>query len=224
MRIVQCWDDGVVDDVRLIAILRRHGAKASFNLNLGTQPAARRASWVYRGVKEVWKLGKDELRDVYAGFTIANHSAKHLKLHEVPLPQAVEDIRVGRELLEQFFGCPVTGFAYPFGTHNEAVRQAVRAAGHVYARTTQAVDGAFPPADPMAFHPNCHYGVADFWQRVERVQARPDGVFYFWGHSYELISDADWQAMDEKIARLSALPGAVWCDLPALFPPASASA
>jgi len=44
MKIVQCWDDGVLDDVRLIEILRRHGAKASFNLNLGTQPAQRKAS------------------------------------------------------------------------------------------------------------------------------------------------------------------------------------
>ena len=105
MRIVQCWDDGVVDDVRLIEILRRHGAKASFNLNLGTQPAERQAGWVYRGVKEVWKLGKGELREVYAGFTIANHSATHPKLQEIPPERAAEDIRRGRELLEQHFGC-----------------------------------------------------------------------------------------------------------------------
>jgi peptidoglycan/xylan/chitin deacetylase (PgdA/CDA1 family) len=219
MRIVQCWDDGVVDDVRLIEILRRHGAKASFNLNLGTQPAERQAVWVYRGVKEVWKLGKGELREVYAGFTIANHSATHPKLQEIPPERAAEDIRRGRELLEQHFGCAVTGFAYPFGTHSAAVREAVCAAGHVYARTTQAVDCAFPPADAMAFNPNCHVAVADFWERVERVRGQPDGVFYFWGHSYELISEADWQAMAEKIARLSAYPDAVWCDLPALFAP-----
>ena len=32
MKIVQCWDDGVLDDIRLIEILRHHDAKASFNL------------------------------------------------------------------------------------------------------------------------------------------------------------------------------------------------
>ena len=33
IRVAQCWDDGVTDDIRLIEILRKHGAKASFNLN-----------------------------------------------------------------------------------------------------------------------------------------------------------------------------------------------
>jgi peptidoglycan-N-acetylglucosamine deacetylase len=41
MKIVQCWDDGVVDDVRLIDILRKYGAKASFNLNFGTHQTTR---------------------------------------------------------------------------------------------------------------------------------------------------------------------------------------
>jgi peptidoglycan/xylan/chitin deacetylase (PgdA/CDA1 family) len=217
MRIVQCWDDGVVDDIRLIEILRRHGAKASFNLNLDIQPAERRYSWRYRDLKDVWKLGKNELRDVYAGFTIANHSATHPNLQELPVEQAREDIRRGREVLEQHFGCAVTGFAYPFGTHNAAVREAVRSAGHVYARTTQPVDDAFPPADAMTFHPSCHFAATDFWERVERARATPAGVFYFWGHSYELVTAADWEAMAAKIARLAAYPGAVWCDLPALF-------
>lgn len=41
MRIVQCWDDGVEDDIRLCEILRKHGAKASFNLNPGMHGSQR---------------------------------------------------------------------------------------------------------------------------------------------------------------------------------------
>jgi len=217
MKIVQCWDDGVLDDVRLIEILRRHGAKASFNLNLGTQPAQRKASWVYRGVKDVWKLGKDELRDVYQGFTIANHTAKHLKLTEVPREDAVEDIRVGRDLLEQHFGCEVTGFVYPCGVYNPEVERIVKETGHIYARTTKNVACAFPPERPMAFHSNCHFAAADFSDRFELAKAEGHPVFYVWGHSYEHLTDDDWAATESKIARISADPDCQWTDLPELF-------
>jgi peptidoglycan-N-acetylglucosamine deacetylase len=217
MKIVQCWDDGVLDDIRLIEILRRHDAKASFNLNYGNQPAHRAASWMFRDVKEVWKLGKDELRDVYDGFTIANHSDKHLKLPEVPISEAIEDIRVGRDALEQHFGCSVTGFAYPCGLHSADVENAVREAGHIYARTTKNVDCVFPPDEPMAFHANCHFAAADFWDRFDRAQAEAHPVFYFWGHSYEMITEQDWAEMERKIVRLTAEPDCTWCDLPELF-------
>ncbi len=33
LRVVQCWDDGDLGDIRLCEILRKYGAKASFNLN-----------------------------------------------------------------------------------------------------------------------------------------------------------------------------------------------
>lgn len=217
MKIVQCWDDGVLDDIRLIEILRRHGAKASFNLNLGTQPPQRKASWKFREVKDVWKLGKDELREVYKGFTIANHSARHLRLTEVSREAAVEDVRVGRELLEQHFGCAVTGFAYPCGLFNPEVEAIIAETGHIYARTTKNVACAFPPERPMAFHANCHFAAADFWDRFAVAKAEKHPVFYFWGHSYEMIEDAQWDAMDAKIARLSADPDCEWADLPELF-------
>ena len=217
MKIAQCWDDGVLDDLRLIEILRRHGAKASFNLNLGTQPAHRQASWRFRDAKDVWKLGRDELREVYEGFPIANHSARHLNLTKVAPEEAYEDIRVGRDLLEQFFGFPVTGFVYPCGLHSEEVEQMVAATGHVYARTTKNVARSFPPERPMALHSNCHFAAADFWDRFARAKAEKHPVFYFWGHSYEMIADEEWAAMDAKIARVSADPECEWTTLPELF-------
>ena len=35
LKVVQCWDDGVINDIRLTDLLRRWGAKATFNLNPG---------------------------------------------------------------------------------------------------------------------------------------------------------------------------------------------
>lgn len=205
MRVVQCWDDGVTQDARLAEILRKHGAKATFNLNAAFHQAQRANG----------KLGWDEMRGVYAGFTIANHSLTHPSLPAIAPEAARREITEGRARLQDFFGQPVLGFAYPFGTYNEAVMELVRAAGHVYARTVVNVEQPFPPADPMAFHPCCHFLANDFWARYEK--ARAGGVFYFWGHSYELVDDNMWSAFDDLIARISADTAARWADVADLF-------
>jgi peptidoglycan/xylan/chitin deacetylase (PgdA/CDA1 family) len=214
LTVVQCWDDGVVADVRLTEILRRYGARATFNLNAGLHAARRTPSFRYRDT-EVVRLGWDEMREVYAGFTIANHSLTHPHLEHLPQEAVWREIAEGRERLQQFFAQPVRGFAYPFGTYSEAVMRAVREAGHGYARTDGRADRPFPPPDPMAFHPNCHFLARDFWQCYAR--AGDDGVFYFWGHAYEMTTETMWRAFEEMIAGISADPGATWGEIAGLF-------
>ena len=214
MKVVQCWDDGVTPDVRLTGILRQHKAKATFNLNAGLHQPQRRPGWLFKGT-QVSRLGWDEMREVYAGFTIANHSLTHPHLEQMPVEAARRDIVEGRERLQQFFGQPVRGFAYPFGSYNEAVMGVLQEAGHVYARTVKNVERPFPPENPMAFHACCHFLAPDFWERYEK--ARPGGVFYFWGHSYEIINETMWQLFDARVERISADPDARWADVVDLF-------
>jgi len=214
MTVVQCWDDGVTADARLVDILRRHRATATFNLNAAKHAPERQPGWVFKGT-QVGRLGWNEMRELYSGFGIANHSLSHPHLEQIAIEDARKDIAEGRDRLEQFFGRQVTGFAYPFGTYNEAVMAAVRETGHVYARTTGKADQPFPPGDPMAFHPCCHFLAPDFWERYER--ARSGGVFYFWGHSYEMISEPMWAEFEAKVARIGADQSARWGDLAALF-------
>ncbi len=214
MIVAQCWDDGVTTDARLADILRRYGARASFNLNAGLYEAHRRPGWRYRGTQVSW-LGWNEMRSVYDGFTIANHSLQHPHLDQIPVEAARREIQEGRDRLEQFFGRPVRGFAYPFGTYNETVKALLRETGHGYARTVGSVPHPFPPSDPMEFHPSCHFLAPDFWARYEK--AKSGGVFYFWGHSYEMIAEEQWAAFERTIARIGADPESRWGDLPELF-------
>ncbi|MFZ4538928.1 polysaccharide deacetylase family protein, partial [Propionivibrio sp.] len=214
MVVVQCWDDGVVTDVRLIDIFRRHGAKATFNLNAGLHEKHRQLGWIYEG-REVGRLGWDEMKEVYQGFVIANHSLTHPHLEQLEREVARREIAEGREKLQQFFGQRVLGFAYPFGTYSEEIMQLVRETGHVYARTTANVDFPFPPENAMLFHPCCHFLAPDLWSRYERAKA--SGVFYFWGHSYEMITDSMWREFEEIIKRISADPDSCWGDVADLF-------
>ncbi|MEI6218140.1 MAG: polysaccharide deacetylase family protein [bacterium] len=214
MTVVQCWDDGVTGDVRVIGLLRKHNAKATFNLNAGLHQPKRVPCWVHLGA-EVVRLGWDEVRDVYDGFTIANHSLTHPDLTRLPVDEARREIRAGRERLQQHFGQPVSGFAYPGGAYSEPVMDLVREAGHVYARTVLNVAHPVPPVNAMAFHSCCHFLAPDSWERYDN--ARLGGVFYFWGHSYEMVSEQMWADFEAVIARISADSKACWGNVVDLF-------
>ena len=214
MKVVQCWDDGVTADRALVDILRKYHAKATFNLNAGLHEAKSKFSWVFKET-EVHKLGWDEMKDLFDGFVIANHSLTHPFLEKISIEDARRNVVEGRDKLQQFFGQEVSGFAYPFGTYNEAVMDVIREAGHIYARTTKRNEYQFPPVEPMAFHPSCHFLAEDFWEKYEA--AKSIGVFYFWGHSYEMITPAMWNDFDEQIKRITNDPDSVWVDLPDLF-------
>ncbi|MEZ5584952.1 MAG: polysaccharide deacetylase family protein [Candidatus Competibacteraceae bacterium] len=215
MRVVQSWDDGIVDDIRLTGLLRRYGAKAAFNLNPGLHQTQRSCSWRY-GDKEVWRLGRDELIDVYDGFEIANHSLTHPYLPDLCPADLAREIRDSRHLLQDWFQQSIRGFCYPFGGFNSVVKDVIRAAGHVYARTVAEVEPVFPPIDVLEFGVNCRFADSAFWAGYERAKAS-NGVFFFWGHSYELVNETMWADLEDKIAGISADPAAEWVNLEALF-------
>jgi peptidoglycan/xylan/chitin deacetylase (PgdA/CDA1 family) len=61
-------------------------------------------------------LSTAELRELAAaGHVIAAHSRAHRNLASIPEPDAREEIRRGKEELEQILGQPVVHFSYPFG-------------------------------------------------------------------------------------------------------------
>ncbi|WP_269526155.1 polysaccharide deacetylase family protein [Coraliomargarita parva] len=217
MKVVQCWDDGVNDDIRLIEILRKHGAKASFNLNPASHKAQREGGFNEKWGKTIQRLAKDELLAVYEGFTIANHSMSHPWPTRIPLEDWKSEVVDARKVLQDWFQQPIHGFVYPFGDCDQATADVVREAGHCYARTTKNATPCLPVEDPMFFHSDCHFHSEQFWELYEQAKASNCGLFYFWGHSYELCTEEQWQAMDDKIARITADPDVEWGELPDIF-------
>lgn len=218
IKVVQCWDDGVEDDIRLCDMLRQHKARATFNLNPGRHPETREAKgWRYDNRKDVFLLTRSQLRSTYEGFTIANHSMTHPHATKIPLEQWRGEVVDARKALQDFFGQPIHGFVYPYGDSNAATEQVVREAGHIYARATGNATPCYPPADAMVFKPDCHFRNAAFHDLYAKAKASGCGVFYFWGHSYEMVNEEDWQALEAKIKFINADKDAVWVDVQDLF-------
>lgn len=210
MLVIQSWDDGVADDEPLIALLKRYRARACFNLNPGLMAdQARTLSWRYQDWYPVWRLSRAEAVTVYAGFEIAAHSHTHPDLTQLNPADLRAELTASKAALEAWFNRPVYGFCYPFGAYNATVQAAVRAAGFRFARGAEPAINALPPVDPLAMPPTCHVIDPEFWSRFEQVKAQ-NGVFYFWGHAYEIPVHLGWRGFEAMLCRLAHDPAVTW--------------
>jgi peptidoglycan/xylan/chitin deacetylase (PgdA/CDA1 family) len=166
--------------------------------------------------REVWRLSIHELVNVYNGFEICSHSMTHPYLTDLSDDQLQWELQTSRHILEDIFQKPVLGFCYPFNVYNDSVRDAVRSAGYKWARGNQHLENIYPPVDPFGFHPSCHFLDKDFWDKYDR-QKRGNSVFFFWGHSYELVNDAMWENFESTINRISSDSETEWAFVADLF-------
>lgn len=216
MRVMQCWDDGDVDDIRLIDILKPLGAKATFNINPGGWKSERRVAHVRNGY-EVLRLPLDEMKDVYKGFRVAGHSMTHPTLTKIDPDWAYVELVECKKFIAKHFGFAECGMAYPNGPYNDTVKDLVRKAGYRYARTVENTELKINIDDPMALKTNCHFNSPDFWKKFEAVRAI-DGDFYFWGHTFELFGDQTrWDALRAQMEKIASTPGVVWIDVIDMF-------
>ena len=214
---MQCWDDGVSNDERLTELLRKYNAKATFNIIPGLHGKSRIFTSVYGNTFKSYRLALDEMKDIYKGFKVAGHSMTHPKLAELDAQTLEREIVDCKDFIQNFFGQQECGFAYPYGNYNDAVKQALANAGYRYARTVKNINGALPLDDPMELPSHCHFLNPDFWKKYEEVRAI-DGIFYFWGHSYEMMDDPKmWDEFESKLDRIKSDSKAQWIDIIDLF-------
>jgi peptidoglycan-N-acetylglucosamine deacetylase len=105
MKILQSWDDGPVSDIRLIEILRRYQAKATFCLTPGLYQENRSFGWVHEKT-EVWRLGLHELADVYHGFEICSHSMTHPYLTDLPADRLDWELKQADRFWKRYYISP----------------------------------------------------------------------------------------------------------------------
>lgn len=199
------YDDGPVQDVRLVALLDRHGIKASFNLNgcnYSAQPPRQK-----RPV-----LTREEALALYAGsgHEVAVHGCTHPFLDQLPQGCAAWEIIRDREILEEMFGGILRGMAYPMGAFDSGTAETARLCGIAYARTTRATHGFGLPRDWLRLDPTCRHADPALPQLCRRfleedVQRLPT-LFLLWGHSYEFDEQDNWNVIGEFCEKMGGRP------------------
>lgn len=199
------FDDGVIQDRRLVEILNRYGLKCTFNLN----------SQLFNVTIQVGstvqidhtKIDPSEVAPLYRGHEVAVHTLTHPNLTEQTDEEIVRQVETDRRNLTALCGYEVIGMAYPCGgvNNNDHVAEIIREkTGVQYSRTITSTYSFEPQENLYRFNPTVH--VKD--PRCEEVckaflDAKYDSpkLLYIWGHSYEFDFDDSWDRF-EAICKL----------------------
>lgn len=194
------YDDGVLQDKRLKAILDKNGIKCTFNINSGMFDADGDLV-IHKHMTETDTVAL--FRN--SGHEVAVHGLQHLHLGQLPQNAVTHEISADRKNIETLFGTVTRGMAYAFGRYNDDVVRSVRDCGIVYARTVEN-SGTFDiPTDWLRLHPTCHHDDPHLWDLTERFVGEFVGnepwLFYLWGHSHEFDRNDNWNRIETFAAR-----------------------
>ena len=188
------YDDGPLQDIRLMQMFDKYGLKGTFHLN--------GANYINKSEAEL-----EEIRKRYEGHEIAAHTMRHGDLNRMTAVSIVREVLDDRMILEKITGYPVVGMSYPSGRFSDHVIEILKSCGIAYCRTTMNVgDGVEMPEEFLAWHPSCHHKKAmpiaeDFVEKLDSEWNRP--VLYIWGHAHEIRTEEDWEYMDKLLKLVS---------------------
>lgn len=206
------YDDGMVQDIRLIGILDQYGLKGTFNINTGLylrEDATRKS---YRGrmkLSESVALYKD------SGHEVAVHGLTHPFLERLKTDEVLLEIMEDRKNIEKQYGCLARGMAYPYGTYSDSVIDALKLCGICYSRTVKSTHSFGFPENWLTLHPTCHHKdpklmeLAKQFAEKQQKQISENLMFYLWGHSFEFDDQDNWEVMEE-FARYIGLRDDIW--------------
>lgn len=209
--LILSYDDGRTQDRQLVQLMNKYKVVGTFHLNANKL-----------GTKDY--LSKEEIKTLFAGHEVSVHSFNHPSLTTLSKIDIVYEVIEDRKELERLMKYPVRGMAYPFGSTNDAVVDAISGLGIEYART---VDDSYNFKIPEVFlrwHPTVHQFAKAYWEpNNPENDAKELAHFYqilqnflntkevalldIWGHSWEMGADAmKWEATEKFIKMLANNP------------------
>ena len=188
------YDDGKIEDRRLVEILNSNGIKATFNVNSGL---------VDQEFEEYYqeRIPMSEYKSLYKGHEVAVHTVTHPTIARCPKEQMVRQIIEDRRALEEVMNYTVRGSAYPNGSYSDDVVEAIKACGIRHARTVRSTQSFDMPTDYLRWHPTCHHDYSELEdlkkQFLSLSKSQYMYMFYLWGHSYEFEIHNNWKGIED---------------------------
>ncbi len=180
------YDDGKLEDRRLVNIFNEHKIKGTFHINGGL-------------FENKERLKKSEICTLYTGHEIACHTLTHPTIARCPKEQIVNQVLKDREILEEITGAPVRGLSYPNGSYNKQIKEVLPHLGIAYSRTVNSTRNFNLPSDLMEWNPTCHHNMDLTELGKEFIDLHKTQylyMMYVWGHSYEFEKDNNWEVIE----------------------------
>ena len=203
------FDDGVMQDIRMIELLDRYGLKATFNLNserLGEiqEEVFNNKTFIKRKIKP------DEVKQVYQGHEVAAHTLTHLNLTKIAVDsEIVRQVKEDKINLQKYSGQQIIGMAYPCGGVNNDERVAKIIKDHTgirYARTINSTNCFDLQDNLLRFNPTAHFLADNIFELAKKFltcQSDSPQLLYIWGHTYECDYWERWDKTEELFRQLS---------------------
>lgn len=206
------FDDGNIDDVRLVDILNKYNLKATFNLNSGL--LADSSVWNYEGIKCVHHINFSEYPNLYDNHEVASHTVRHSHLEQLSYQAKKNEIQLDRVYLKALYGYDICGMALPFGTYDSEVIEILKELNILYCRTVRSTNEFNPPDKLPLIDPTCHFrcnNLDELTNRFLNKNETNDMLFYIWGHSYELVTQSDWEEFENFCKKISGHNDIYYC-------------
>ena len=204
------YDDGTVQDIRLIELLNKYNLKCTFNLNSELLSTPR---ILIRNNNRInhYKIHKNDVKYVYEGHEIAVHTLTHPNLTKCEDKEVIRQVELDRQNLSELVGYDVVGMAYPCGGENNDDRVAEiikNNTGIKYSRTITSNECFDPQTNLYRFNPTGWHLDFDKMMSLgkEFIEMKTDTpkIFYIWGHSFEMDYDSDcWVKLEEFFKLIS---------------------
>ena len=202
------YDDGVVQDIRLIELLNKYGLKCTFNLN--SELLSKKGMLIREGKRiSHYKIHTEDVKHIYEGHEVAVHTLTHPNLTQCDDKEIIRQVEADRLNLSELVEYEVVGMAYPCGGVNNDDRVAgiiKKNTGVKYSRTITTNNCFDLQENLYRFNPTAYH--LDFEKMMqlgrEFVEFKPKEpkVFYIWGHSYEMDYGADYWVKLEEFFKL----------------------
>jgi peptidoglycan/xylan/chitin deacetylase (PgdA/CDA1 family) len=203
------WDDGQRTDIKLAKLLTKYNIKGTFYITKSYSDSLEK--------HDVIKIDKE--------FEIGAHTLKHSILTKISTVQAREEIEGSKAFVEELLNHEITMFCYPGGFYNNQIKNMVKDAGFIGARTTNAGDFHFPE-DPFQWHITLHASNGSprmtfkIWRRnrlpiktlidweirskfLFDLALEKGGIYHLWGHSWEIEKNKEWDKLERVLKYIS---------------------
>ena len=180
------YDDGRVEDRRLVEIMNQNGVRGTFHLN--------------SGLVDEERIQVEEWKTLYQRHEVSCHTVLHPTISRCPIEQTAMQVLEDRRALERAVGYPVRGMSYPNGSCNDEIVGLLPGLGIEYCRTVGSTDSFGMPENYLKWTATCHHNhnlLENGQKFVELFKAQYLYMMYVWGHSFEFTRDNNWELIEE---------------------------
>ena len=197
------YDDGILQDIRFVALLQKYHLTATFNLNSGLLKSE--YEWTHENGSTIKRVSEDVAGNLYRDYEVACHTLTHPYLQELSEEEILKELEVDKHNLEALFHRKIKGFAIPFDYCDERILRCAKKCGFTYVRISEESGSFTPDQDPYhwratIFHLNdrLRLTIDEFLRTGEEL-----AFCQIVGHSYDLDTNDKWDEIEDIFRKIS---------------------